>query len=275
MYLSSFYRKEVFWLKNIVITGSTRGIGFGLAKYFLSQNCKVTINGTKEENVTHALNYLKKVYPNGQVKGIAGDVTKYEDVEKLWDYAYQNFGNVDIWINNAGIPQERKMVWDISPDKIHSIFDVNVIGTIYGSKVAMNNMIKQGHGQIFNMEGFGSDGMVMEKMTLYGTTKRAVRYFTKSLIKEAKKTSVLVGTFSPGMVLTDFLTDALEENPEEVEKNKRIFNILADKVETVTPFLAERILNNTKQGAHINWLTKRKITWRFLSSKIHKRNLIE
>ena len=262
-------------MKHIVITGSTRGIGLGLAKYFLSQDCKVTINGTKQENVTRALNELTKLYPNARVQGIAGNVTIYDDVTKLWDFAYQNFGDVDIWINNAGIPQERKMAWEISPDKIHSIFDVNVVGMIYGSKVAMNQMIKQGHGQIFNMEGFGSDGMTMEKMTLYGTTKRAVRYFTHSLIKEAKNTPVLVGTFSPGMVLTDFLTGALEEKPEEVERNKRVFNILADKVETVSPFLGERILSNTKHGAHINWLTKGKIAWRFMSSSFIKRNIMD
>ncbi|TCS84003.1 hypothetical protein [Tepidibacillus fermentans] len=77
------------------------------------------------------------------------------------------------------------------------------------------------------------------------------------------------------MVLTDFLIGVLEENPEEVERNKRIFNILADKVETVTPILGERILNNTKQGADINWLTKGKIAWRFISSLFYKRNIIE
>ena len=87
------------------------------------------------------------------------------------------------------------------------------------------------------MEGFGSDGMIRDKMTLYGTTKRAVRYFTQSMAKEASTSPVKIGTLSSGMVVTDFLLNSLKSNSKEADKAKEIFNILADHVDTVTPFL--------------------------------------
>jgi len=101
------------------------------------------------------------------------------------------------------------------------------------------------------MEGFGSDGMIRDKMTLYGTTKRAVRYFTQSMAKEASTSPVKIGTLSPGMVVTDFLLNSLKSNSKEADKAKEIFNILADHVDTVTPFLCKRILENNKNNAHI------------------------
>lgn len=72
-----------------------------------------------------------------------------------------------------------------------------------------------------------------EKLTIYGTSKSAISYFTRSLAIESKNTNVKVGTLSPGMVATDFLKESLNEC------NRKIYNILGDKVEPVTKFLAE------------------------------------
>jgi short-subunit dehydrogenase len=117
------------------------------------------------------------------------------------------------------------------------------------------------------MEGFGSNGMMREKMTLYGTTKSAISYFTRSLAMEAKNTNVKVGTLSPGMVATDFLRNSLDEH------NRKVYNILGDKVETVTKFLAAKVLENQVNDAKIQWLTKPKAMWRFVSSMWVKRDI--
>jgi NAD(P)-dependent dehydrogenase (short-subunit alcohol dehydrogenase family) len=262
-------------MKHILITGSTRGIGFGLAKRFIEAGSKVSINGTTESSVNSAIQTLRKLYSSAEVRGFVGDVGNYQETEMLWNDAVKSFGKIDIWINNAGIDQERKNVWDIDSAAFERIVKTNLLGVFNGSVVAFKKMLEQGEGKIFNMEGFGSDGMMREKMTLYGTTKSAVRYFTRSLAKEASKTPIMVGTLSPGMVVTDFLLKSIEANSEGAEKNKKIFNILADDVDTVTNFLSQEVLKNTKNNSHIIWLTKGKVLARFLRSPFIKRDLFE
>jgi short-subunit dehydrogenase len=135
-------------------------------------------------------------------------------------------------------------------------------------------MLEQGFGALYNMEGLGSDGRRVKGLTLYGATKRAVRYLTEGLVVEAKGTSVLVGRLSPGMVTTDFLLGRYDQSSEEWEKAKRMFNILADRAETVTPWLVGKVLANTKHGASFQWLTFPKILGRFLSAPFVTRDVV-
>lgn len=255
-------------MKHIVITGSTRGIGFGLALEFLRAGCKVTINGRSQESVDHALWRLKES-SSGDVQGFAATTENQEELEMLWTHAEKQFGKIDIWINNAGIDQARTYFWEMDKEEYEQVIQTNLLGAMNGSHVAFNHMLKQGYGQIFNMEGFGSNGMMREKMTIYGTSKSAISYFTRSLAIEAKHTNVKVGTLSPGMVATDFLRNSLDES------NRKIFNILGDKVEPVTQFLAKEILKNEKNNAKIQWLTNPKVIWRFASSTFRKRDIFD
>jgi hypothetical protein len=96
--------------------------------------------------------------------------------------------------------------------------------------------------------------------------------FSQALIQETEGTAVQVGTISPGMVVTDLLLDPMEADPEIFTRSRRIFNILSDRVETVTPFLAQKILQNDQGGAKIRWLTRPKMIWRFLTAPFSKRN---
>jgi short-subunit dehydrogenase len=110
-------------------------------------------------------------------------------------------------------------------------------------------------------------------LTIYGTTKSGLRYFTDGLVQEVKGTSVVVGALQPGMVVTDLLTGQYEDRPEDWERAKRIFNILADRVEVVTPWLASKVLANAKNGARFRYLSRAKVMWRFLSAPLSKRDL--
>ena len=84
---------------------------------------------------------------------------------------------------------------------------------------------------------------------------------------------MLVGALQPGMVATDLLTQQYKDRPEQWERDKRIFNILSDRVETVTPWLAQRVLANRKTGVRITWLTRAKLMGRFLTAPFHKRDV--
>lgn len=259
---------------HIVITGGTRGIGLGLTINFLKRNCNVTISGINGKRLKSTLTKLEKEFPHRKISGFISDITDRTEVEKLCDKAADNTGPIDIWVNNAGKGQNMEYSWDLDLDTYTNIISTNITGLMHGSLAVMTRMIKQGHGKIFNMEGFGSNGMIRPKMAVYGTTKQAVRYFTRALSKEAENTNVLIGTISPGMVVTDFITKPLETlSKNEQERTKKIFNILADRVETVTPFLVDRMLKATKNGIRIEWLTKFKIFRRFITALFIKRDL--
>ena len=262
-------------MKTIVITGSTRGIGRGMADEFLTRGHRVVVSGRSQDSVENALAGFADRHSAENVFGQPCDVQEYHQVETLWDAAVDHFGRVDLWINNAGITFEQRPFWQVPVEEIRQVVETNLLGVMNGSRVAIKGMLAQGGGALYNMEGLGSDGRRVEGLTLYGTTKRGVQYLTEALIEEAEGSSVLVGALSPGMVITDLITDQYEDKPEELERAKRIFNILADKVETVTPWMVEQMLANEKHGAHIRWLTQGKVIWRFLTAPFNRRDLFE
>ena len=261
--------------KIIVITGSTRGIGYGLAENFLQLGCSVTISGRSRESTEGAVTKLTARYDKARILGIPCDVTVPEQVTALWDETSAHFGKVDIWINNSGHSGDMGMVWEHPPKEVESVIATNVLGTIYGAQVAFRGMQAQGHGAIYNMEGMGSDGHMHAGLTFYGTTKSAVHYFTKSLALEAKDTSVIIGGLRPGMVATDMIRDRYKDRPEDWERAKKIFNIIAERVETVTPWLAKQILTNNKNDVNLSYSSPWKLLRKFISSPFVKRQVFD
>lgn len=257
-------------MKKIVITGSSKGIGYGLAKYFLEEGHKVVIVGSTEKSTMSAYNKFVKTFPTSVYK-VPCDVTDYAQVVNLGHKAAALMGGIDIWINNAGISQPAIPTHLLSEEQIRKIVDVNIHGVINGSKFAMNYFIKKRGGALYNMEGLGSDGRIAANVGYYGSSKRFVRYYTRVLAKENKNKNIIVARLSPGMVTTDLLLKDIEKSKNK-EKTLKIFNILADKVEDVAPFLGKRILSNRKNDALIAWLTTPKIVFRFLTAGFIKRN---
>lgn len=263
-------------MKIVVITGSTRGIGYGLADSFLENGCSVMLSGRTPLAVNEAVGNLADKYGNEHLAGHACDVREFAALEGLWKSSVDRFGKVDIWINNAGINHTLVKPWQLPADEVKTILETNLLGVMYGSMVAVGRMIEQGFGAIYNMEGMGSTGRKMEGMTVYGTTKYGLRYFTEALVMETKNTPIVIGAIRPGMVMTDMLLkERFEERPEDLERTKRAFNILADRVDTVAPWLVNRILANEKTGVEISWLTTWKIIGRFLTAPFKKRDLFQ
>ena len=258
--------------KTVVVTGSTRGIGRGLAEAFLALGCKVVISGRGDADVAKAVADLEKKAP-GRVAGAACDIRNAEALQNLWDVAARKFGRVDVWINNAGMSIRRVPLHEANPADIEAIVATNLTGALLASRVAIAGMLKQGGGQLWNMEGFGSNGMTQPGITPYGATKRAVRYLNAALQKELKGTSVQVCTLSPGIVVTDLLVGDYDRTSPAWAKAKKVFNILGDTVETVTPWLAKEVLASDKPGATVAWLTTGKAFGRFLTAGFRKRDL--
>lgn len=257
-----------------MITGSTRGIGFGLAQAFLARSCRVMISGSRRASVEPALEKLSAEAGSDRLFGLACDVTDFNQVQALWDAARAQFGRVDIWISNAGISHLREQFWKLAPETIAAVVGTNVIGGMYSARVALPGLLEQGGGAFYIMEGMGSDGRRRTPgLDVYGTTKYALRYLTRALVEEVKDTPVIVGALSPGMVLTDMVLDEYRARPDSLKEAKNVLNILMDRVETVAPWLADQVLANKQNGARIRWLTGPKLMARFLLAPFKRRDL--
>ena len=263
-------------MKTIVITGSTRGIGFGLAQNFWKRDCSVMINGRTQQSVDEGLENLSGLAPSERLSGFPCDVRNYEQIEALWETAKKHFGHIDIWINNAGLAHGPVEFWNQTPEQINNVINVNMTGTLYGTRVALLGLREQGGGFLYNMEGLGSrGGQMVAGMALYGTTKAGLSYFDDAMMKECEGTPVKFGALLPGMVVTDMLVGQRMRSEEEWERTKRIFNILADRVETVTPWLVDQMLANDRNGVRISWLTRSKVMMRFLMAPFSRRNVVD
>jgi len=261
-------------MKKVVITGGTQGIGLGLATEFLKRNCAVVISARSTSKIEQQVASLRSTFGAPRVHGFVCDVTESAQVQALWDRAAQALGAVDIWINNAGIANSMKSLLELDIAEVAPVVSTNINGLIYGSMIALRGMCKQGAGQIYNMLGHGSNDAKVSGLHVYGTTKRAVRYFTEALIDDVEGTPVQAGMLSPGIVVTDFLIkDMRKMTPDQLETVKAIYNCLADDVATVTPFLVEEILKNSSNGANISWLTEEKAAMRMDSDEYCSRNL--
>ena len=262
-------------MKTVVITGSARGLGFNMARFFREYNYNVVISDLKEENLIKAKEELEKTKSEASIYYKTCDVSNFEEIKKLMRFTLEKFSKLDIWINNAGVNQPQKAIWELSESELNTIIDVDLKGTIYGSKIAMEEMSKNHSGAIYNIEGYGSNDAHMLGLNMYGTSKRAVTYFTESLAQEAeeRKTGVIVGKLSPGIMITEFTTHSLVNDAIELSpKTKKVYNILGDTPETVGKFLVDEIIKNNKNNVKINWLTNSKAFVRFLTAGFNKRN---
>jgi len=258
---------------NVVITGSTKGIGLGMAREFLKRGHDIMISSRRPEAVDDVVARLRDEAPDRQVAGRVCDVAEYGQVQNLWDRAVEIFGSVDIWVNNAGRDAPGMPFFALPRREIEATIRTNMLGLMYCNQIVINGMYEQGGGKIFNMEGFGSNGMTRPRASVYGSTKYALRYFTKTLVQELRNTPVKMGYLSPGIVITDLLVPPPEHRGKGWEEAKKTLNLLADSVETVTPYLVDGMISTKENGTAVRWLTPRKILWRKIQSIFKKRDV--
>jgi NAD(P)-dependent dehydrogenase (short-subunit alcohol dehydrogenase family) len=250
----------------VVITGSTKGIGRGLAQAFAAAGHAVVVSGRSQAEVDTAVATLPGA------AGTVCDVTDPVQVQALWDFAMGRCGRVDIWINNAGFAITHKWTVDLSLAELRAMSEVNLFGGIHGTQVALAGMQQQGGGWIYTVLGGGSDGRQRDRFGGYGMTKIALRYYTEAMIRETRQGPVRIGTILPGILLSEgFLREARQLDPGAWPKLSRQLDMIADRVADVAPWLAARVLEGGKHGRTIRWLTNGKITGRMLSGMLGKK----
>lgn len=184
-----------------VVTGSSRGIGFAMARLLGSQGATVVVASRSDADVAAAVGRL---HAEGILaSGRRCDTGELADVEALRDEAL-GLGTLDIWINNAGASGVFGPTASTPVDDFTRVVRTNILGTFHGSRVALPVFLGQGHGDLVNIYGRGDQGPVALQ-NAYASSKRWVRQFTETLRRETRGTGVRVHGMNPGLVTTDML----------------------------------------------------------------------
>jgi glucose 1-dehydrogenase len=208
--------------KTVVITGSTRGLGHAMAAAFARAGARVVVLSRTPSAVDAAVAALGG---GENVMGMTCDVGDLAQVQRLADGAVERFGRIDVWVNNAAQTAVYGRTVDIPVEEYSGIVRVNIMGTYYGSRVALGHMLSQGGGKLINLSGRGARTPAPFQ-NAYGPTKAWVVSFTRALAKEYAGRGVDIMTFSPGMVLTGLLTDITVTGRDMEQRFKRFPRIL-------------------------------------------------
>lgn len=194
-------KRDVLRGRVAVVTGSTRGLGFAMARLLGHQGAAVVLASRSDVDVAAAVEAL-------HAEGIAAsgrscDTGELADVEALRDEALRR-GRLDIWVNNAGVSGVFGPTASTPVDDFTRVVRTNILGTFHGSRVALPVFLGQGRGDLVNVYGQGDQGPVALQ-NAYASSKRWVRQFTETLRLETRGTGVRVHGMNPGLVVTDLL----------------------------------------------------------------------
>jgi 3-oxoacyl-[acyl-carrier protein] reductase len=203
-------------VKNVLITGASKGIGRETAILLAKRGFNVVINYNNSEK--DAIDLQNKLIDKGySALAVRADVSKRIEVKKMVSIIEENYGTVNILINNAAVSYYN-LFTDISESEWDRIFEVNVKGVFNCTQEVVKNMINDKWGKIINISSiWGISGASCE--VHYSTTKAAVIGFTKSLAKELGPSNINVNCVAPGIVDTDMMND-FSENEKTFLKNE-------------------------------------------------------
>ena len=203
--------------RTVVITGGTKGIGYGYALEFLKRGYQVVVSGRSEISVAQAVDRLKVEQSDApeRVHGVVCDSGELAQVQALWDATIERFGALDVWLNNAGFARSGPTLLELTAEEMAVMVRSNLIGSINGCQVAVAGMKTQGRGHIVNTLGGGAKGQVVRGMIAYSTTKRALKYFTECLRKELKDQGLTITTVSPGVNITEGMLREILDNARQ------------------------------------------------------------
>jgi NAD(P)-dependent dehydrogenase (short-subunit alcohol dehydrogenase family) len=178
--------------KRAVVTGSTAGIGFAIAKALASEGASVAVNGRTEQRVAEAIDKLQAAGVRGKVEGLAADVGTVEGTHKLTD----SYSDVDILVNNAGI-FEVKSFEQIDDDSWKRFFEVNVLSGVRLSRHYLNGMRSHNWGRIVFISS-ESAVQILAEMIHYGMTKTAMLSVARGLAETTAGTAITVNSVLAG-----------------------------------------------------------------------------
>ncbi|MDD5398653.1 MAG: SDR family NAD(P)-dependent oxidoreductase [Dehalococcoidia bacterium] len=193
-----------------VITGGARGIGKGMARTFTKRGIDVVIADKDGDLLEKTVSELKTA--EASIYGFKADISKVDEVDKLFDFTMKQFGQVDILINNAGVAEPLVPITEVDLKIMDEIINVDFKGVFYCSRRAVKEMKPRKSGNIINMGSI--DGYVSLPGVVYGPMKAAVQRFTTVLARELASIPIRVNCIVPGLVLTELMEELSDRDVE-------------------------------------------------------------
>ncbi len=206
--------------KVIVVTGAGSGIGAASAALIASLGARVIAADINLKNAEEVVGKIKKL--GGVATAYKVDVTRYEEVETLVSRVVKDHGKIDVLVNNAGIGgKNQNKTAEHTLDDWHNVIAVNQTGVFYCMKVALKQMIEQGHGNIVNIASLA--GLKPSGNNLsYSASKFAVVGMTKSAALEYGHKNIRINAVCPGYTHSSLLDQLLSSRPDMEQKLKQL-----------------------------------------------------
>ena len=228
--------------KVVVITGASSGLGESTAKLLASRGAKVVLGARRKDRIDSVVKEISAT--GGKAAGFAVDVTNRRQVETFVKEAVDNFGRVDVLVNNAGI-MPIAPIGLLKVDEWDRQIDVNVKGVLYGVAAVLPQMLKQKSGQIINLASVFGIKVFAPGGTVYCATKAAVRTLTEGMRMELHSENIRCTVISPGAVLSELQNSTSDPSSAQFVKE------LYDKVGISADSVARAILYAIEQPADV------------------------
>jgi 3-oxoacyl-[acyl-carrier protein] reductase len=185
--------------KVVIVTGASKGIGAGIARAFGAEGARVVVNYARgKEDAERVVADI--VARDGKAIAVQGDVSRADDVSRLFAETRRQFGRLDVLVNNAGVfafaPLE-----EVTEAEFHRQFDINVLGTLLATREALKLFGPEG-GSVINVSSVGSENPP-QGSSVYTATKGAIDTLTRTLARELAPRKIRVNSISPGATLTE------------------------------------------------------------------------
>lgn len=201
--------------KVALITGATRGIGKAIAIRLANAGFNIALNYRKEnDDLTNTKSEIEKA--GVDCLPVQGDISSFEDCERIAKEIFDKFGKIDVLVNNAGITKDM-LLMRMRPEDFSSVVDVNLIGTFNMTRNVVPYMVKARSGKIVNISSVvGIEGNAGQAN--YAASKAGIIGFTKSLARELGSRNILVNAVAPGFIETDMTAVLSDSVRDEIAK---------------------------------------------------------
>ena len=206
--------------KTAIVTGGTKGIGRAIAEALASEGMNVCVGARNLDEVKQAVRELEGL--GAGATGAACDVRVYEEVEALVAHTVEEFGGVDVLVNNAGIGLF-KPVEEMSPEEFRAVLETNLFGVFHGCRAAIPEMKRRGGGYVVNISSLAGANP-HPRMAAYNASKFGLNGFSEALMQEVRHDQIKVSYVMPGSVNTEFGGDTVSDEkswqlqPEDIAR---------------------------------------------------------
>ena len=205
-------------IKTALVTGGSKGIGYGVAEALIKQGIKVAITSRTKESADEAAAALNEI-KRGYALGIVSDVRNFASQQKAVDKIVKKWGRLDYVIANAGVGHFAP-IQSLTPEQWHETVDINLTGVFYSIKAALE-ALKETKGYFISIASLAGTNF-FEAASAYNASKFGLVGFTQAIMLDLRKEGIKVSTIMPGSVATHFNNhtpnekDAWKIQPEDI-----------------------------------------------------------